>query len=171
MNNSLEEIKKLALQSGKNFVYNTEEDIDEEKQVAYIYFVGKNKGKEVVHDVFMCTLSFDYKMAVWDEAEEKMIAIHPALEGKDYLEYTEKQQDQYDEILDEIYEKNLVRVQETLELYEHESENMVGVEITLNVPELTDEIISKFVKDYNADTLMLDDELHTFSWDEDDDEE
>ncbi|MCU0447258.1 MAG: hypothetical protein MUE85_20375 [Microscillaceae bacterium] len=162
MNITIEKIREEARKTGRSFIYNPDEDRDEEKQMAHFYFVGKDNGKEVIFNAFIMTLEYDYHLAVMEEAEEKMSTLHPNLAGKYYEDFTEAQQDEFDDLMDDIYDQGLVKVQEKVDLFDTDNDDELEMEVSLNVKEINDQIIEKFVKEFNADTLELDDRMYSF---------
>jgi folate-dependent phosphoribosylglycinamide formyltransferase PurN len=162
MNITIDKLREQTRKAGRSFIYNPDEDRDDEKQTAYFYFVGKDDNKEVVFNAFIMTLEYDYHLAVMEEAEEKISTLHPNLAGKFYEDYTDDEQDKFDEVMDDIYDQGLVKVQERVDLFESDSSNELEMEISLNVKEITDQVIEKFIKEFNADTLELDDRTYSF---------
>ncbi len=165
-NAEIEKLRKECAKIGKSFVYNLdEEQDDEEKQFASFFFVGKDQGREVIFDSYISTLSHEYHMNVLDEAEGLFFDKHPELQETEFFELDEKQQLEYDAMVDSVYAADKIRVQEDALIYEEEDEQSVtiGIEVFLNVQEVTEQVIADFVKKFNADTFTPSEELFSFA--------
>jgi hypothetical protein len=147
-------------------VINNEQERDEDS--AYFYFVGKDgKGNEVIYNAFMCTLRAEYEMAVYELAETRMTEKFPGFKGLDQA--TEDQLDYLDLLVDEIEGEDEVAVIEYIHTQESTPEG-IELDVCLNIDEVSNEAIEKFVTDFNNDTLQLDDTEYSFSYANDDDE-
>jgi microsomal dipeptidase-like Zn-dependent dipeptidase len=69
------------------------------------------------------------------------------------------------EIIEEIEETETLKVQEHLEI-DHDFDYGISLDVCLNVEEITDEVIEKFVRDFKANTLSLDNTLYSFTSEE-----
>lgn len=166
-NAEIENLLKECAKVGKSFIYNAQEEQDEEeKQCAYILFVGKDEGRDVIYDTYLSTLSCEYHMNVLDEAEAIFFEKHPELKETDFFEFEDKYQLEYDQIVDKIYQEDTIRVQEDALIYEEEDEEnptTLGLEVFLNVKEITEDVIADFIKKFNSDTFVPSDELFSFA--------
>ena len=165
-NAEIEKLRQECAKIGKPFIYNqNEEQDDEEKQFASFFFIGKDNGREVIFDTYMSTLSYEYHMNVLDEAEGVFFEKHPELQETDFFELDEKHQAEYDKIVDGIYAEDKIRVQEDALIYEEEEEDSttLGMEVFLHKKEITEEVIIKFIKDFNADTFEPSEDLYSFA--------
>jgi hypothetical protein len=70
-----------------------------------------------------------------------------------------------EEIIEELEEEEVVKVSEFVEV-ETDFEYGIGLDISLNVEEITQEVIEKFISDFNAGTLELDPTLYSFTSEE-----
>lgn len=170
MKEYIEKIRTECAKIKKTFVFNPEEDKDEELQTASILFVTKKNNKEYLVDAFVMTSHFQYHMEVMDEAEAQLVKKYPKLVGKDYLDFSEEQQDALDNLMDEIYENDSVHVQEFVSEEIDEKEVFIELEVGLNREELTEEVLAKFVNDYNNNTIKLDDTALSFTEEMEDEE-
>jgi hypothetical protein len=160
-------IKAEAAQAGRSFVWSTSQERDEEG--AYFYFVGNDgEGKEVVFDAFLYTLRAEYEMAVYDLAEERLLQKFPKFTGVENA--SEDELDYLDLLVDEIESEDEVAVIERIEIDES-AEYGVGLDVTLNLDEVNEAVIEKFVAEFNANTLELDDTEFSFSHAADEDDE
>ena len=65
------------------------------------------------------------------------------------------------EVMMELEEEGEVKVHEFVDL-DPNVDFGIGLDAALNVDKLTDDIIQRFVVDFNEDSLRLDDTLYTF---------
>jgi len=65
------------------------------------------------------------------------------------------------EILLELEEEEAIKVQEHLEL-DYENPVGLGVDAGLNVPVISNEVITRFITEFRAGTLKLDEALYSF---------
>lgn len=156
MKEHIEQVKKALAKAGKPFVYNPEEELDDENQTASILFITQKNGKEYLVDGFVMTSRFHYHMEVMDEAEAQLLKKYPKLQGKDYVDFSEEQQDELDSLMDELYEQETIHVQEFIEENIEEDEQFIELEVGLNREELTPQILEQLVKDYIAGNVKLD---------------
>jgi hypothetical protein len=171
-NAEIEKLLQECAKVGKPFIYSsTEEQDEEEKQFAHFLFVGKDEAREVIYETYMSTLSYEYHMTVFDEMEQKFFEKYPQLQEVDFFELEEKYQVEQEAIVDQIYAEDKIRVQEDLIIFEEEEEEnaenprivYLGMEVFLNVPEITEKVISDFVRSFNADTFELSEDVFSFA--------
>ena len=65
------------------------------------------------------------------------------------------------EVIMELEEEGEVKVHEFVDLDPH-LDFGIGIDAALNVENISDEVIEKFVTEFNEDSLNLDDTLYTF---------
>ena len=63
-------------------------------------------------------------------------------------------------------EEEAVKVQEFVDL-DTNHDFGIGLDAALNVEEINEKVISKFIKEFNDDTLVLDETLYSFQTEED----
>lgn len=160
-------LKEQCKQAKKSFIYVTDEQEPDEDS-AYFRFVGKHDGKEVIFDAFIYTLRAEYEMAVFDQAEQLVKEKFPKYTN--YEEATEEQQDYLDLMIDEIEGEDEVGVSEFVNI-EEAVDFGIGIDVCLNVDEINDEVIEKFIREFNDATLELDDSVYSFSYAADEGEE
>ncbi len=163
MSNTISALEKAIAQTKYSFVFNPEEDQDDDKQVAHILFVAEHNKKKVIYNAFVTTLFFDFHMQVMDKAEDMLTEKYPKLKGKDYTELDEKFQDEVDDIMDEIYEKELVKVCEKVEVYATDEDDYLEVEVSLFADQITEDVLDNFVKNFTKNTLKLDTTMRAFT--------
>lgn len=165
---SQEEINELKAEMKalkQNFVINADQE-ERDAEGAYFYFIGKHEGKEVIFDTFMYTLRMEYEMQLYEAAELRMEAKFPNFK-RDYNNLSEEQLEYMDLLLAELEEDDAIRVQEYLDVNDN-VEFGVGIDVCLNVDEIDDEIITRFINDFNGGKLALDETEYSFAYTEED---
>ncbi|MTI19772.1 hypothetical protein E1176_01930 [Fulvivirga sp. RKSG066] len=166
----IKEYQEKMKASKRNFVIVDSDDNSDE--YVNFYFVGMYEGKEVIYDAVIYTLRLHYNSELYEIAEHKAAKNFPEFESIRYkedengdLEILDDKEEEIGlymaEVITELEEDGEVKVKEHVELDEN-IDFGVGLDVGLNVDEITKEVISKFVKDYNEDNLKLDDTYYTF---------
>jgi hypothetical protein len=162
------ELKQEMLEAGMNFLYIDDEDEDdlfETGEFAHFTFVGKYNEKEVIYDACMYSLRMYHSGLLLEEAEERVKKSNPNFVEHDKRNGTYQGSEDLDlmvlETIEELEEEETIKVSETLEI-DANTEYGVGLDVILNVEEIDDEVISKFVSEYNAGTFSLDKTLYSF---------
>lgn len=164
------ELKKECEQEGQNYVIVEDEDgMNDSGEFAHFQFVGKHEGKEVIYDAVMGTLRLNHSSLVFEEAEIRMKKANPnyvELERRkpNYKE-DEDMELMLEEIIEELEEEEVIKVSEFVEV-EKDFEYGIGLDIALNVEEIDAEVITKFINDFNAGKLELDQTLYSFTSEE-----
>ena len=162
-----------------SFVY-VEEDEDEDEEadeIVHIQFVGKYKNESVIYDAVVYTLRLHHGSLVYEQAIEQVQKLYPtykSIEERDEnYKMAPKIQEEADELLTElmeaIEEDEEVKVKEHIDI-ETDFEYGVSLDVCLNVPAITDEVIEGFIRSFNDGTLRLDTTLYSFSSSEEDEE-
>lgn len=156
----INKVKEQCTKTGKSFMYR---EVDKEgRSFANFLFVGENDGNEVVFDSFIYTLETEYFSNLYEEAQEEVIRLHPEWEDADFDSVEGDHVDLLESIADELAKDDANDIQEFIEVDE-ETDFGIMLDICLNVPEITDDIIERFVKDFNSDSLNLDETFYSFS--------
>ncbi|MGD1843270.1 MAG: hypothetical protein ACFB0B_20610 [Thermonemataceae bacterium] len=164
VNQSISNIKKLIQADGKGWIYNSE--VEHNSEFVHIFFVGLLRGKEVLFDTTICTLYLHYASLLFEMADEQLQQQNPDYAGWDSLEGNNTQLDeQRAELIAELEASGQIKVQEQVEVTE-ESEEVVVLDVYLNAPQITSEMISRFVPSYKSGKLKLDHTLYSFSLEE-----
>lgn len=165
-----EELKNL----GKSFkIIPDEENTDE---FVNFYFLGMYEGKEVIYDAALYTLRLHHASEVYELAEHKAAQKFPNFKGISYEEdengnmipLTQEEEEIgwfITEIIMEIEEEESVKVQEFVDI-DTNHDFGIGVDASLNVEYIDEKTIAKFVKEFNDDTLVLDDTMYSFQSEE-----
>jgi hypothetical protein len=168
-----EEIKKLkeeCAEEGQNYVLvEDDQDLAETGEYVQFQFVGTYKNKEVIYDAALFTLELHYQSLVMEEAEKRVKALHkdfiPIDERQPGYKANEKLDELVEDFIEEIEEEEEIKVAELVEI-EEDFEYGIGLEVALNVPEITHEVITAFITDFNTGNLKLDKNLYSFKSEE-----
>lgn len=159
---------------GKSFkIIPDEENTDE---FVNFYFLGIYEGKEVIYDAALYTLRLHHASEVYELAEHKAAQKFPNFKGISYEEdengnmipLTQEEEEIgwfITEIIMEIEEEESVKVQEFVDI-DTNHDYGIGVDASLNVDYIDEKTIAKFVKEFNDDTLVLDDTMYSFQSEE-----
>ncbi|MBN7816592.1 hypothetical protein [Algoriphagus pacificus] len=173
---NIEELKSELKKSGKSFkIIPDEENSDE---FVNFYFVGMYEGKEVIYDAALYTLRLHHASEVYEIAEHEAAKKFPNFNGISYeedengnmLPLTSEQEEVgwfITEMIMEMEEEETVKVQEFVDIDTHHDYG-IGVDAALNVEYVDDSVIQKFIKEFNDDTLKLDDTMYAFQSEEED---
>lgn len=168
--NEIAKLKAECAEEGSNFVLvEDDQDFSDTGEYVQFQFVGKYNGEEVIYDAALFTLELHYGSMVVEAAEEKVKKI-----DKNFVSIEErgpgyKPNEESDalvqEFIEELEEEDAIKVSEFCEM-DFDFDFGIGLEVALNVGEITEEIITKFIEDFNAGTLELDKDLYSFKEDE-----
>lgn len=161
------ELKAECQQEGQNYVIVEDEDgMNDSGEFAHFQFVGKHDGQEVIYDAVMGTLRLNHSSLVFEEAEIRMKKSYPSYvevdKRKPNYKADEDMELMLEEIIEELEEEEVIQVSEFVEIDE-DFEYGIGLDIALNVEEIDDEVITKFVNEFNAGILKLDPTLYSFT--------
>lgn len=167
-------VKKLCRESGQSYVLNENEPQGDE--YAHFIFIGSYEGKEVVFDSVLYTLRLHHMSVLYEMAEDKACERYPEYnrinleEDEDINDHLSEQKleeiELYKaEIMDELEETEEVKVQEYVNL-DPDFDYGIALEACLNVDEITPQVITRFVKNFTANALQLDNTLFSFKHEE-----
>ncbi|MBL7871129.1 MAG: hypothetical protein JNM78_05925 [Cyclobacteriaceae bacterium] len=173
---TIDEYKKKIFASGKNFILDGEDENSEE--YAHFFFIGTHEGEEVIFDGVLYTLRLQHESELFDVAEQRALQQFPHYEKLTYegdenedLKKLKSQEEQIGlylaEVMVELNEEDSIKVSEHVEL-DIDHEFGIGLDAGLNIEAVTAEIIQRFIDDFNADKLSLDDTLYSFQLETDD---
>lgn len=173
----IQQLKDECRQEGTSFAYIEDEDIDmmENGECVHIQFVGPYQDREVIYDAIMYTLRLHHSSLVYEQAMEKVKATYPQYvpleDRKPGYRIDPKLEEEIEifltELIEEIEENESIKVQEHVEV-DPDTDYGVGLDVCLNVEEITDEVVEAFVRDFNAGSLSLDTTLYSFTSSEED---
>lgn len=166
----IEEYRKRITAGGKNFVLDAEDERTDE--YVHFQFVGQYEDKEVVYDAVMYTLRLQHESEIFEIAEQRAAEQFPEYkkigyddEEADRNEPSNPQEEEIGmfiaEVIMELEEEEAVKVKEHVDMDSH-TEFGVALDIGLHLEKISDQDVSKFVDDFNADALRLDESLYSF---------
>ncbi|ELR69331.1 hypothetical protein C900_05111 [Fulvivirga imtechensis AK7] len=165
--------EKMKKRHRNHIVVDSEDNSDE---YVNFYFIGVYEGREVIYDAVICTLRLHHNSELYEIAEHKAARHFPEFKSIKYeedengdlaaLDDLEEEIGLYmAEVMHNLEEEGEVKVREYVEL-DPNIDFGIGLDSALNVEKITPDIISKFVKDYNEESLELDDTLYAFQHEE-----
>ncbi|MFN4147049.1 MAG: hypothetical protein ACK4GN_14585 [Runella sp.] len=170
-----EEIKLLREEckaEGKNFVHCEDEEVNitDNGELAHVQFVGDYKGQEVIYDAIIYTLRLHHSSLVYEEAVRRTQKQFPKYLPLDERpahynispEEDEEAEEMVTELIEMLEEEEEIKVKEHLEI-DTTFEYGVGLDVCLHVEAITDEVISRFIEEFNSGKLRLDATLYSFS--------
>ncbi|AWW28947.1 hypothetical protein DN752_01700 [Echinicola strongylocentroti] len=136
------------------------------------YFIGMFEGREVIYDAALYTLRLHHSSEIYELAEHKAAQKFPDFKGIHYEEDENGNLKPLDndeeeigwfitEIIMDLEEEEAVKVQEFIDIDTNHDFGM-GVDVALHVDHIDDTVISKFIKEFNDDTIKLDDTMYSF---------
>jgi hypothetical protein len=172
------EFRNKLKELGKSFLLvNSEDNSDEYMN---FQFLGVYEGREVIYDAAIYTLRLQHSSEIYEIAEHKAakkfknfkpIKYHEDENGN-LIPLTAEDEEMglyMAEVMADLEEEEAVKVQEHIEIDDNVDFG-VALDIGLNVEKVTDKVISKFIKEFNEDTIKLDTTMYSFI-NEDDEEE
>ncbi|MFL0683049.1 MAG: hypothetical protein ACJLTB_07415 [Algoriphagus aquaeductus] len=168
-------LKDELAKSGKTFkVIPDEENSDE---FVNFYFIGKHEGREVIYDAALYTLRLHHASEVYELAEHEAAKKFPNFKGINYEEdengnmkplSSEEEEIGWfiTEIIMDLEEEEVVKVQEFVDI-DTNHDYGIGLNAAINVEEINEKVVAKFIQEFNDDTLVLDDTLYSFQTEED----
>ena len=156
--------------AGQDFVI--VESGDNSDEYVNFYFVGMYEGKEVIYDAVIYTLRLHHSSELYEIAEHRAAKHFPEFKKIKYEEDENGDLEALDDLEEEIglfmaegimelEEEDEIKVSEHVEVDPH-IDFGIGLDVALNVEVITNEVIKKFVKDYNEDNLQLDTTAYSF---------
>mgnify|MGYP005862425691 CR=1 FL=1 len=172
---NIKKLKQELEEAHKNFKIIPDEENSEE--FVNFYFLGMFEGKEAIYDAALYTLRLHHSSEVYELAEHEAAKKFPNFKGITYEEdengnmkplSSEEEEIGWfiTEIIMEMEEEETVKVQEFIDI-DTNHDYGVGVDAALNVEEINEAVISKFVKEFNDDTIVLDDTMYSFQTEDD----
>lgn len=156
-------IARIRQKLGDDLFY-IDDDDEPTDECVHFYFLSMQEGQEVVCDCVLYTLRLHHESEMHEEAEARAAEkFEQYMKSKDADAASQEEEMGMlmAEILLELEEEEAVKVQEHLEL---DLDNPVGLgmDVGLNVPAISNEVISRFISEYKTGSLKLDTALYTF---------
>jgi hypothetical protein len=156
--------------TGKNYILDDEDEITDE--YVHFYFIGIYEGKEVVYDAVMYTLRLQHESEMFEIAEHRAAKHFPEYKKITYEEDENGNLAALDpleeeiglfiaEVIMELEEEEAVKVKEHVDL-DPNTDFGVSLDIGFHLEKITPKDIDNFIRDFNEDTLDLDETLYSF---------
>ncbi|WP_375586232.1 hypothetical protein [Cyclobacterium xiamenense] len=171
---SIAALEKELKAAGKNFKIVPGEDNSDE--FVNFYFVGKFEGKDVIYDAVLYTLRLHYQSELFELAEHEAAKKFPNYHGIRYeedengnLKPLKEEEEEIGwfitELIMEMEEEGTVKVQEFIDIDTHHDYG-IGLDAALNLESIDENVLKKFVTEFNNDTIRLDETFYTFESEE-----
>ncbi len=167
---TIEDYRNRMKTAGTSYVVDEEDERSDE--YAHFYFVGLYEGREVVYDTVMYTLRLQHESELFEIAEHRAARHFP-----DYKKITYEEDENGNlaaldpleeeiglfiaEVIMELEEEESVKVKEHVDL-DVNTDFGIALDVGINREKITDADIAKFTRDFNEDTLDLDENLYSF---------
>jgi hypothetical protein len=167
---TINEYKTRLKSLGSNYL--EAEDDETNDEYAHFYFVGMYEGKEVIYDTVMYTLRLQHESELLEIAEHRAAQQFPEYKKIAYEEDENGNLATLDpleeeiglfiaEVIMELEEDEAVKVQEHVDL-DVNTDFGVALDVGIHKEKITSAEIEKFIKDFNEDSLQLDENLYSF---------
>ncbi len=167
---TINEYKTRIAEKGKRFIFDDEDENSDE--YAHFYFVGKFEGKDVIYDAVIYTLRLQHESELYEIAEHRAAKHFPQYKKINYEEDENGNLETLDpleeeiglymaEVIMELEEDEAVKVQEHVDI-DTNSEFGISLDVGLHREKITEEVIERFIRDYNEDALNLDTTFYSF---------
>lgn len=167
---TIEEYKNRITVFGKPYLEDEEDERTEE--YAHFYFIGMFEGREVIYDTVMYTLRLQHESELFEIAEHRAARHFPEYRKITYeedengnlvaLDPLEEEIGLYiAEVIMELEEEETVKVKEHVDL-DVNTDFGVSLDVGLHREKITSAEIEQFIRDFNEDTLNLDENLYSF---------
>ena len=167
---TINDYKSKMEASGKVYL----EDVEDEQKDEYVhfYFIGLHEGMEVIYDTVMYTLRLQHESELFEIAEERAAEHFPDYKKITYEEDENGNREALDaveeeiglyiaEVIMELEEEETVKVREHVDL-DVNTDFGVALDVGIQCTKITPKEIEKFIRDFNEDTLDLDENLYSF---------
>ncbi len=174
----IEQLKLECQEAGKPFVYFEDELNDEPDNVeefVHIQFVGEYNKQEVIYDAVLYTLRLHHCSLVFEAAEKKVKNSYPSYIPQEERDASYVPNEEFEEeidmfiaeLIDEMEENEEVKVAEHLEI-DPDFDYGIGLDVCLNVEEISEEVVEKFVAEFLSGSFKLDPTLYSFKSEDED---
>ncbi|MBX2840667.1 MAG: hypothetical protein KTR26_02775 [Flammeovirgaceae bacterium] len=157
----IQAIKDKCAKKNKSFILREGKDSLQEEGANFL-FVGEYEGKEVIIDAFLYTLEMEFFSEVIDDAIELVKEEKPKFKDADFDVLDGEHIDFMEEIADKLAEDDDYKVQEFID-FDDDCDYGVAMDACLNIPEVNEAEIEKFVIAYKSGSLTLDKTFYAFS--------
>jgi hypothetical protein len=168
---TIQEYKDKMLSQGKTFLMDEEEEETSDEYV-HFYFIGNYENKEVIYDTVIYTLRLQHESELFEIAEHRAAKHFPEYKKINYEEDENGNLETLDpleeeiglfmaEVIMELEEEEAVKVKEHIDLDAH-ADFGIALDVGLHLEKITEKDIEKFIKDFNEDTIALDETHYSF---------
>ncbi|MCH7400226.1 hypothetical protein ACFOUP_07040 [Belliella kenyensis] len=175
----IEALKSELKASGKSFKIIEGEEENSDEFVNFL-FIGMYEGKEVIYDAALYTLRLHHSSEVYELAEHEAAKKFPNFKGIRYEEDENgnlkplSSEDEeigwfITEIIMDIEEEEIVKVQEFIDIDTHHDYG-IGLDAAIHVEFIDEKVIDRFVKQFNDDTIKLDETFYAFQSEEEEED-
>jgi hypothetical protein len=167
---TIQEYKDKMQDRGTSYL---EHEADERNdEYVHFYFIGLYEGKEVIYDTVMYTLRLQHESELFEIAEHRAAQHFPEYKKITYEEDENGNLAALDplqeeiglyiaEVIMELEEEEAVKVKEHVDL-DVNTDFGVALDVGLHRDKISDADIERFVRDFNEDTIELDENLYSF---------
>lgn len=166
----IKEYREKMKSRGHAFVLDEQDEQSDE--YVHFYFIGFYEGKEVIYDTVMYTLRLQHESELFEIAEHRAAKHFPEYKKISYEEDENGNLENLDaleeeiglymaEVIMELEEEEAVKVKEHVDLDPH-ADFGVSLDVGIHTEKITRREIEKFIRDFNEDTLKLDETLYSF---------
>lgn len=165
-----QELIKKIKSSGQPFIFDDEDEVTDD--YAHFYFLGSHEGKEALFDAVLYTLRMQHESELFEIAEQQAAQHFPHYRKIQYeedengnLKALDDQEEEIGlymaEVMMELEEEGEVKVKEHVDL-DLDHDCGIGLDVGLHIEKVNPRMIESFIRDFNADTLVLDPGLYSF---------
>ena len=166
----IQAFKDKMIKSNSSYIIADSEENNEE--YLNFYFIGFYEGREVIYDAVIYTLRLQHESEMYEIAEHEAAKRFSGFKKIKYEEDENGDMRVLDgdeeeiglfmaEIIMELEEESSVKVKEHVEI-DPNIDFGVGLDAGLNVNNITHDVVTRFISDFNEDNLTLDDTLYSF---------
>ncbi|MEX1241846.1 MAG: hypothetical protein WEB30_19140 [Cyclobacteriaceae bacterium] len=152
--------------------YIEDEEDERNDEYSHFYFIGLYEGKEVIYDTVMYALRLQHESELFEIAERRAVQHFPEYRKISYeedengnLEALDPLQEEIGlfiaEVIMELEEDEAVKVREHVDL-DVNTDLGVALDVGLHREKITTLEIEQFIRNFNEDTLELDEGMYSF---------
>lgn len=167
---TIQEYKNKMQELGTTWLEHESDERNDE--YVHFYFIGLYEGKEVIYDTVMYTLRLQHESELFEIAEHRAAQHFPEYKKITYeedengnlaaLDPLEEEIGLYiAEVIMELEEEEAVKVKEHVDL-DVNTDFGVALDVGLQRDKLGNAHVQRFVRDFNEDTIELDENLYSF---------
>jgi hypothetical protein len=167
---TIQDFKTRMQAEGRNYLL--DEDDEQTDEYVHFYFIGVYEGKETIYDAVMYTLRLQHESELFEIAEHRAAKHFPQYKKISYeedengnlatLDPLEEEIGLYiAEVIMELEDEETVKVKEHVDM-DPNTDFGVALDIGFHVEKITSKEIESLIRNFNEDTLQLDETLYSF---------